>query len=126
MDPPMYNAFSVGKNRRHARCFAVRRTPGKEDLPLLSRKLWLPLFFGALLCAGSASALSQTFTLIAGSTMTTVNGGGTHVVAVTGSLTLNDDGVGNVTLTDLSLSHVAYEVGLPPFKIGRASCRERG
>lgn len=81
---------------------------------MLSRKIWLPLF-GALLAASSASAISTTFTMIAGSTMTTVNGGGSHVVPVTGTVTLDDDGVGNVTITDMSLAHVGFEVGSPPF-----------
>jgi hypothetical protein len=55
------------------------------------------------------------FTLETGSTMTTTNAGGAHIVAVTGSVTLDDDGLGNVTLTDMSLSHVGYQVGFPPF-----------
>jgi hypothetical protein len=87
---------------------------GKEGCTLLSRKLWLPLF-GALLIASSASAVSKTFTMIAGSNMTTTNDGGVHVVPVTGSVTLDDDGLGTLTITDISLSHVGNEVGLPPF-----------
>jgi hypothetical protein len=36
-------------------------------------------------------------------------------VPVTGSVTLDDDGAGNVALTEVSLAHVPYQVGLPPF-----------
>jgi hypothetical protein len=53
--------------------------------------------------------------MVTGATMTTTNAGGAHIVAVTGSVTLDDDGAGNVTLTDVSLSHVGYQVGFPPF-----------
>jgi hypothetical protein len=35
-------------------------------------------------------------------------------VAVTGTVTLDDDGLGNVTLTDVDLAHVGYQVGLVP------------
>lgn len=82
---------------------------------MLSRKFSLPLFLGALLLASPAFAVSKTFNLIAGSQMSTVNAGGAHIVTVTGSVTLDDDGLGTVTLTDMSLAHVGNEVGFPPF-----------
>jgi hypothetical protein len=37
------------------------------------------------------------------------------VAPVTGSVTLDDDGLGNVSLTDMSLSHAPYQVGLAGF-----------
>jgi hypothetical protein len=36
-------------------------------------------------------------------------------VPVTGTITLDDDGAGNVSLTDVSLAHVPYQVALPVF-----------
>jgi hypothetical protein len=88
---------------------------GKEVTALLSRKFSLPLVLGALLLASPAFAVSKTFYLVAGSQMITNNAGGNHFVGVTGSVTLDDDGLGNVTLTDMSLAHIGSEVGLPPF-----------
>ena len=82
---------------------------------MLSLKFSLPLVLGALLFAGPALAVSKTFNLTLGSQMTTVNAGGAHFAPVSGSVTLDDDGLGTVTLTDMSLSHAGYEVGSPPF-----------
>ena len=83
---------------------------------MLSEKFSLPLALGALLLAGSASALSTTYD-VAGSTMNMVNAGGCNpcTVPVTGSITIDDDGLGNITLTTVSISHVGYEVGSPGF-----------
>jgi hypothetical protein len=70
---------------------------------------------GALLFAGSASALSITYDMT-GSSMAMVNSAGCApcTVAVTGTLTLDDDLGGNILLTDLSLAHGPYEVALGP------------
>ena len=82
---------------------------------MLSSKFPLPLALGALLLAGSASALPVTFN-VAGSTMSMVNQVcNPCVVPVTGTITIDDDGLGNVTLTDVSLAHAPYEVGLAAF-----------
>ncbi len=86
---------------------------------MLSRKFSLPLVVGALLLAGPAWAISTVYDMT-GSSMVMVNSGGlctalTPCIApVTGFLSLDDDGVGNVTLTSMSLSHGPYEVGSPP------------
>jgi hypothetical protein len=106
-------SYRTTKKPRHDSCLANGHL-WEGGFILLSRKFPLPLFFGALLLAGSASALSTTYGLLAGSTMTTVNGGGSHSIALTGSITLDDDGVGNVTITNLSLSHGAFQIGSPP------------
>ena len=87
---------------------------------MLSRMFSLPLVLGALLLAGPASAVTKTFNLVSGnlstgSTMSTLNEGGNHVIAVTGYVTLDDDGLGNVTLLDMQLAHLGNEVGFPPF-----------
>lgn len=67
--------------------------------------------------AGSASALIISYDMT-GSEMSMVNtvaGGPCNpcLVPVTGSLTLIDDEVGNITLSSLNLAHVGYEVGTP-------------
>jgi hypothetical protein len=88
---------------------------GKEVLALLSAKFSLPLALGALLLAGSASAISTTYD-VAGSTMSMVNQiCAPCTVPVTGSITIDDDGLGNITLTTVALSHGPYEVGFPSF-----------
>jgi hypothetical protein len=86
-------------------------------LRLLSRMFSLAACGALLLGAGSASALSTAY-IATGSVMAqdnTVAGGActfaTCNVAVTGSLALDDDGLGNVTLTGLALAHNGYEVG---------------
>ena len=77
---------------------------------MLSAKFSLPLALGALLLAGPASALSSTYD-VAGSTMSMVNQVcNPCVAAVTGTITLEDDGLGNVTLTDVSLAHASKSV----------------
>ena len=82
---------------------------------MLSAKFSLPLALGALLLAGPASAISTTYD-VAGSTMTMVNQiCAPCTVPVTGSITIDDDGLGNITLTTVALSHVPYEVGFPSF-----------
>jgi len=80
---------------------------------LLSRVLLL--VGGALLLAGSASALGITYDMT-GSSMSMVNGACFPcTVAVTGTITLDDDGAGNILLYDVSLAHVPYEVASPAF-----------
>lgn len=71
----------------------------------------------ALVLAGSASALTMQYSM-AGSTMSQVNvaaGGPCNpcVVPVTGALILTDDEAGNVTVTNMMLSHAGYEVATP-------------
>jgi hypothetical protein len=78
----------------------------------------LPLAVGALWLAGAASALPTTYSMASGSQMSNENLACTPVpctVPLAGSVTLDDDGAGNVVLTNVSLSHAPYEVGLLPF-----------
>ena len=84
---------------------------------LLSRMFSLALCGAALLFASSAMATPITYPMT-GSTMsqdnTAAGGACTHAtcnVAVTGNLTLDDDGLGNVTLTQVNLAHPSYQVG---------------
>ena len=71
------------------------------------------LFTGALLLADPVSALSTVYDM-AGSTMRMNNQVCSPcTVAVSGTVTLDDDGAGNVVLTDLNLAHAAYQVGNP-------------
>ena len=86
-------------------------------LRLLSRIFSLAACGALVLGAGSASALSTVYSAL-GSVMAqdnTAAGGActfaTCNVAVTGTLVIDDDGLGNVTLTSLQLSHNGYEVG---------------
>jgi len=79
-----------------------------RSLPLLA--------VGALFLAGSASALPTTYYMTSGSQMSMTNLACTPcTVPVTGSVTLDDDGAGHVALTQVSLAHDPYQVGLPPF-----------
>ena len=87
-------------------------------LRLLSRIFSLAAFGALVLGAGSASALSTAYSATVGSLMAqdnTAAGGActfaTCNVAVTGTIVIDDDGVGGVTITDLSLSHNPYQVG---------------
>jgi hypothetical protein len=72
----------------------------------------LALFGVASLFASTALALPVSYNMT-GSLMSIVNAGGCNpcTVPVTGTVTLDDDGGGNVSLTDVSLAHVGYEVG---------------
>src|SRR5262245_37002507 len=71
------------------------------------------LFAVALLLAGPVSAVSTTYDMT-GTTMRMFNQVcGPCTAAVTGTVTLDDDGAGNVLLTDLSLAHAGYEIGRP-------------
>lgn len=82
-------------------------------LRLLTRSL--PLLAAALLVAGSASALPTTYYMWPGTQMSMVNqlcAPGACTVPVTGTIELDDDGLGNVTLTDVNLTHIPYQVGL--------------
>jgi hypothetical protein len=87
-------------------------------LRLLSRIFSLAACGALVLGAGSASALSFAYNASPGSVMAqdnTVAGGActfaTCNVPVTGTILIDDDGIGNVTITNLSLSHNGYEVG---------------
>jgi hypothetical protein len=74
------------------------------------------LAVGAFLFPGAATALPTTYQMTAGSQMSMVNQACSPCsVPVTGSVTLDDDGSGNVTLTGVSLAHDPYQVGLPAF-----------
>ena len=76
----------------------------------------LALAAGALLLAGSASALPTTYSMVSGARMSTSNLICVPcTVPVTGSITLDDDGAGNVALTNVSLAHGPYQVALPGF-----------
>jgi len=85
---------------------------------LLSSRFSLSLFAsaGALLLAGSVSALTLNYNV--SGTMDMTNTGSctpaTCNVAVTGTMTIDDDEVGNVSITSMNLSHANYEVGSPP------------
>jgi hypothetical protein len=82
---------------------------------LLPRSLPV-LAAGALLLAGSASALPTTYSMTTGAQMSMTNiACAPCTVPVTGSVTLDDDGAGHVSLTQVSLAHDPYQVGLPPF-----------
>ena len=73
----------------------------------------LALFTSGLLLASPVSAVSTVYDMT-GSTMRMFNQAcGPCTVAVTGTVTLDDDGAGNILLTEFSLSHVAYQVGIP-------------
>jgi hypothetical protein len=72
------------------------------------------LVASVLLLAASASALSTTYTLVGDSRMSMSNQLCVPcTVPLSGSITIDDDGAGNVALTDLSLSHAAYQVAFP-------------
>jgi PEP-CTERM motif-containing protein len=94
--------------------------PWEEDfmLRLLSRIFSLAACGAFVLGAGSASALSTVYTVDGFSSMAqdnTAAGGSctfaTCNVPVTGTVTIDDDGVGNVTLTNVSVAHNGYQVG---------------
>jgi hypothetical protein len=73
----------------------------------------LAALFTVALLAGPVSAVSTTYDM-AGTTMRMFNQVcGPCTVGVTGTVMLDDDGAGNVALTDLSLAHVGYEIGSP-------------
>jgi hypothetical protein len=71
---------------------------------------------GGLCLAGSASAISTTYSMVAGSRMSMTNQICTPcIVPVTGSVTLDDNGAGGVSLTSVNLAHDPYQVALPAF-----------
>jgi PEP-CTERM motif len=81
----------------------------------MSRPIGCPaaLFAFVLLLAGPVSVVSAVFD-VDGTTMRMFNQVcGPCTAAVTGTLTLDDDGAGNVVLTDLSLAHAGYQIGSP-------------
>jgi hypothetical protein len=79
---------------------------------LLSIRFSLSLLVGLLL-AGPGSAISINYDLT-GSFMATSNAAcAPCTVPVTGTMTLDDDGAGNVSITALNAAHVAYEVASP-------------
>lgn len=79
---------------------------------MLPRPFSIALFTGALWFAAPASAISTVYD-VTGSSLRMFNQvcDITCRVAVTGTFTLDDDGAGNVQLTELSLAHVSYAVG---------------
>jgi hypothetical protein len=118
MDPRHCNAFygRVRLRKSTARLLLRRSNNlGKEGRLLLSRKL--SVVVSALLLAGPASAIPVVYTAIAGSKMTMVNQACNPncSVPITGTVALEDNGGGTVTLTGMSLAHAPYQVGLPGF-----------
>jgi hypothetical protein len=83
-------------------------------LRLLSRKFSLAVCGVVSLLASSAMALPVLYDMT-GSTMSIVNAGGCNpcTVAVTGTLILDDDGLGNVLLRNFNLAHDGYQVANP-------------
>jgi hypothetical protein len=82
-------------------------------LSLLSRKFSLAICGTVSLLASSAMAIPIVYDMT-GSIMSTTNQAcAPCTVAVTGKLTLDDDGLGNVTLTKMNLAHAPYEVASP-------------
>jgi hypothetical protein len=78
------------------------------------RRIPLALAVTALLLAGSASALPSTYFMTTGAQMSMVDQACSPcTVPLTGSVTVDDDGAGNVALTDMSLAHVPYQIALP-------------
>jgi hypothetical protein len=76
----------------------------------------LPILVLGAFLAGSASALPTTYFMTTGAQMSMVDlACSPCTVPVTGSVTVDDDGAGNVTLTGMSLAHVSYQIGLPSF-----------
>ncbi len=113
MDSAYWNAFGYREIPQHGSCFEDRATLGKGGSNSLFRTFPLSLLIGALLIAGPASAVTTTYDMT-GSTMVMTN----QVclpctVAVTGSLTLDDDRLGNVTITSMNLAHDPYQVASP-------------
>ena len=77
----------------------------------------LPLLaVGAFSLPGPAPAVSTTYYATSEARMSMVNQACSPcTVPVTGSVTLDDDGSGNVALTDVSLAHEPYQIGLAGF-----------
>ena len=88
---------------------------------MLSRKFSLAALAGTLLLAGPALALTSVYDMT-GSSMSMVNAGGLCTaitpctIPVTGTMTIDDDGIGNVTITGVTLAHNPYEVGAPALR----------
>jgi hypothetical protein len=80
---------------------------------LLSIRFSLSLLVGLLLAsAGSAITINYDLT---GSFMATSNAAcAPCTVPITGTMTIDDDGAGNVSITSLNAAHVAYQVAFPP------------
>jgi PEP-CTERM motif-containing protein len=79
---------------------------------LLSIRFSLSLLVGLFL-ASSGSAISINYDLT-GSFMATSNAAcAPCTVPVTGTMTIDDDGAGNVSITALNAAHVAYQVASP-------------
>jgi hypothetical protein len=69
-----------------------------------------------LLLAAPASAISTTYSVGGDSRMSMANQLCVPcTVPLTGSVTIDDDGAGNVAITNVSLSHAAYQVAFPSF-----------
>ena len=66
--------------------------------------------------AGAAAALPTTYTMTSGAQMSITNlACSPCTVPVTGTVTLDDNGAGGVSLTGMSLAHDPYQVALPSF-----------
>ena len=86
---------------------------GKEGYILLSRKFSLSLFVGALLLAGPVSAVSTVYDMT-GSTMQIFTQACVPCTTpLSGTITIDDDLAGNVTVSAMSMSHPPYQVGVP-------------
>jgi hypothetical protein len=76
----------------------------------------LPVLAVAAFFADSAAAVPTTYFMTSGSRMSMrIFACSPCTVPVTGSVTLDDDGAGNVALTDMNLAHDAYDSGPPGF-----------
>lgn len=77
---------------------------------------FLPVLAVSAFLASGSAAIPTTYSMTAGSRMSMSNLACVPcTVPVTGSVTLDDDGAGNVALIDVSLAHDAYQVGLVGF-----------
>jgi hypothetical protein len=84
-------------------------------MPVPSRSV---IALAAVLClvAGAAAALPTTYAMTSGAQMSITNlACAPCTVPLTGTVTLDDNGAGGVSLTNVTLAHVAYEVALPSF-----------
>jgi hypothetical protein len=68
-----------------------------------------------MLLAGSASAVPTTFFMTTAQMSIVDLACSPCTVPLTGSVTVDDDGAGNVALTGVSLAHVSYQIAQPSF-----------
>jgi hypothetical protein len=71
------------------------------------------LFVAALLLAGSASAVTTVYDMTGSYMAMQTQSCLPCTTPLSGTITIDDDLAGNVTLSAMSLSHPAYEVGVP-------------